>query len=237
MCSLGKPGMSLSHLRDQVLVGQLRFFPAQGRPCPRQSLTCLLSVITDEPRSGLCLTSPALPHSQSRTEETWCSPPTILYVPTLITSLNPKLSLSFPTPPTPIFCYPFCQMFGVYFFKKCSSFSCLFSSPVFLFSLHCSALCPIDHCFPSVICLATIISELFISIKSECQCQTRLPASCFDEELLHSENSGPSARSHSNECWRKVDYWVKDKITKQASWSCQSILGCLLCFPDYQSQN
>ena len=121
----------------------------------------------------------------------------------------------------------FIRCLGYIFFRNVLSFSCLISSPVFLFSLHCSALCPIDHCFPSVICLATIISELFISIKSECQCQTRLPASCFDEELLQSENSGPSARSHSNECWRKVDYWVKDKITEQASWSCQSILGCL----------
>ena len=70
ICSLGRPGMSLSHLRDQALVGQLKFSPAKGRPCPRQSLTCLLFVISDEPHSGLRLTSPALPHSQSSTEET-----------------------------------------------------------------------------------------------------------------------------------------------------------------------
>ena len=91
-------------------------------------------------------------------------------------------------------------MFGYIFFRNVLSFCCLFSSPVILFSLHYSALCPIDHCFPSVICLATIISELFISIKSKCQCQTRLLASRFDEELLHSENCGSSARSHSSEC-------------------------------------
>lgn len=70
ICSLGRPGMLLSHLRDQALVGQLKFSPAKGRPCPRQSLTCLLFVISDEPHSGLHLTSPAVPHSQSSTEET-----------------------------------------------------------------------------------------------------------------------------------------------------------------------
>lgn len=112
ICSLGRPGMSLSHLRDQALVGQLKFSPAKGRPCPRQSLTCLLFVISDEPHSGLRLTSPAVPHSQSSTEETWCFPSTILYVPALITSLNPKLLLSFPAS----------SDVWVYIFKKCSFF-------------------------------------------------------------------------------------------------------------------
>ena len=118
ICSLGKPGMSLSHFRDQALVGQLRFLPAQGRPCPRQSLTCLLFGTTDEPHSGLCLTSPALLYGQSSTEETWCFPSTILYVPTLITSLNPKLLLSFPISPPSIFCFPFHQMFGYISFRN-----------------------------------------------------------------------------------------------------------------------
>lgn len=155
--SLGRPRMSLSHLRDQALVGQLKFSPAKGRPCPRQSLTCLLFVISDEPHSGLRLTSPALfPTANPAQKRLDVSLPQ-----SYMCQLWEHLWIQ-----SYYFLFPHHQMFGYIFFRNVLSFSCLFSSPVILFSLHYSALYPIDHCFPSVICLATIISELFISIKS-----------------------------------------------------------------------